>query len=242
MVLLWLTLRPRLRQSIALAGFVCFVRALQHWLRGHRPATSRRRRLSDYAAQQGSCGSSDSPRGGRSRTQPRQQIYDARAQDGNRTLRHGKGLGTAAPQRPGRRAVSGREKPLLWAAAERGDAITAGNLLRSGHPVDEGHSGWTPLMKAAEEGHCEIVAMLLDHRANLEAGNHKGRTVLSFAAAPSMGRRPSMTTLSFLLQARADLEKRDARGETARARALRDGQTQSVDAIDVFKASSVAEG
>lgn len=130
--------------------------------------------------------------------------------------------------------------PRLWEAAERGDALEVDQLLRAGLRVDEAHKGWTPLMKAAEEGHCEVLATLINARANLEAANAKGRTPLSFAAAPSMGRQPILAAVELLLEAGAAVAHKDVRGETARARAARDGFDDSVAAIDAFVALRAA--
>ena len=59
-------------------------------------------------------------------------------------------------------------------------------MLAQGKDPEEVFEGWTPLMKAAEEGALECLRLLLDNKANIEAANRKGRTALSFAAAPSM--------------------------------------------------------
>merc|ERR1711957_210629 len=89
-------------------------------------------------------------------------------------------------------------------------------------------------MKAAEEGHCEILKLLLEAKARVNTTNSKGRTALSFAAAPSMGRQPCIPALELMLDANADWKHEDTRGETARARAVRDGFHESVATIDRF--------
>ena len=96
------------------------------------------------------------------------------------------------------------QKPRLWAAVENGDEDTVHALLTIGCDVDERYMGWTPLMKAAEEGRTMIALQLLAHRADLEAINNKGRTALSFAAAPSGGRPTPRETLAFLMACGAD--------------------------------------
>ena len=70
------------------------------------------------------------------------------------------------------------QKPPLWAAVENGDEDTVHALLAVGCDVDERYMGWTPLMKAAEEGRTMIALQLLAHRADLEAIHKKGRTAL----------------------------------------------------------------
>eukprot|EP00927_Polykrikos_kofoidii_P011858 TRINITY_DN15071_c0_g2_i1.p1 TRINITY_DN15071_c0_g2~~TRINITY_DN15071_c0_g2_i1.p1 ORF type:complete len:538 (-),score=104.66 TRINITY_DN15071_c0_g2_i1:94-1707(-) len=141
-------------------------------------------------------------------------------------------LWQAAEDRPGK--GGGGRKPELWQAAEDGDIIALTRLLHMGRRVDEPYKGWTPLMKASEEGNSEIVVALLKARADMEARNRNGRTALSFAATPSMGRKASVAVVQLLLEAGASLEHQDARGETARDRAVRDGYQESVDRIDAF--------
>lgn len=51
--------------------------------------------------------------------------------------------------------------------------------------VDERHMGWTPMMGAAELGHFNVVPLLLDPRADVNARNNKGRSAVSLAAAPA---------------------------------------------------------
>ena len=127
-----------------------------------------------------------------------------------------------------------KNKPELWQAVEESNIGDVSRLIQSGHSVNCRYEGWTPLMKAAEIGHCEIMKILLEGRADLEATNNKGRTALSFAAAPSRGRQACVNAVSFLLDARANISHVDGRGETAKARAQRDCQLRSVVAIDVF--------
>ena len=62
----------------------------------------------------------------------------------------------------------------------------AGALLDNGADPEERFQGWTPLMKASEEGFVEIMKMLIEMNVDVEAVNRNGRTALSFAAAPSM--------------------------------------------------------
>ena len=79
-------------------------------------------------------------------------------------------------------------KPDLWDAVERGDYVIVDQLLTKGCDIEEKYKGWTSLMKAAEEGHVEIMKSLLERDADIAATNNKGRTALSFAACPSQKR------------------------------------------------------
>ena len=76
-------------------------------------------------------------------------------------------------------------KPRLWKAVEDGDDALVAQLLLSGSDPEERYQGWTPLMKVAEENWVDISRLLLDKSANINAVNKKGRSALSFAAAPS---------------------------------------------------------
>ena len=58
--------------------------------------------------------------------------------------------------------------------------------LNEDRDPEERYSGWTPLMKASEEGLVEIMRLLLKKSVDVEAKNKKGRSALSFAAAPSI--------------------------------------------------------
>lgn len=122
----------------------------------------------------------------------------------------------------------------LYAAAESGDFNSAVKLLDSGQCVNATCQAWTPLMKAAEEGHTELIQLLLSRRASLIASNGKGRDALSFAMAPSARRTPCTAAIKLLLQAKADPDHKDYRGETARARALRNENDESVADIDQY--------
>ena len=129
-----------------------------------------------------------------------------------------------------------KNKPELWAAIERSDAVAVGRLLQSGADTEEKFEGWSPLMKASEEGSVEIVQMLLEKKVDMEASNKNGRTALSFAAAPSMmnGRTPRKTpvdVLRLLLQNGADAARKDKRGMNPRANATK---AKREDALKVF--------
>ena len=117
--------------------------------------------------------------------------------------------------------------PVLWTSVENGDAEEVAKLLENGHSMKETHKLWTPIMKACEEGHTEIAKNLLEYVCDIGAVNKHGRSALSFTAASSMGRTPCLLVLQLLLKAKADVSHKDSRGETARARAIRDGNTQS---------------
>ena len=119
-------------------------------------------------------------------------------------------------------------------AAEVNDLDAAEQLLyRFGHSPNEEapHQGWTPLMKAAEGDHVEIVKLLVENRADLERTNHWGRTALSIAAAPPMGAPTAVNTLRYLVEQGASQISVDNRGRTPRDQAVAE---RRIDAIKIF--------
>ena len=68
---------------------------------------------------------------------------------------------------------------------EKNDLVRVLELLAHDNDPEEKFEGWTPLMKAAEGDAVEVMQALLEKKANIEASNKKGRTSLSFSAAPS---------------------------------------------------------
>lgn len=131
------------------------------------------------------------------------------------------------------------DKPELWAAIERGDETSVSQLLAQGKDPEERHEGWTPLMKAAEEGAVEVIRMLLAKKVDVEAHNKKGRTALSFAAAPSFNsqtkteRDTPVMALRLLLENGADPKHKDDRGCTAKQMASK-GKGRE-DALSIFE-------
>ena len=107
-------------------------------------------------------------------------------------------------------------------------------LLQGSVDVEEKFNGWSPLMKAAEEGHMQIIRELVSKRANLEVTNKKGRGPLSFAAAPSMKRQVSLEALRLLLEAGADPTRMDEGGYTAKERAMMEKRHDAVAVFDEF--------
>jgi len=72
----------------------------------------------------------------------------------------------------------------LWEASMSGQAAEVARLLALGAPTE--HKGWrymqwTPLI-AAERGHIEVVILLVNGGANLEAGDKWGWTAIMWAS------------------------------------------------------------
>lgn len=121
---------------------------------------------------------------------------------------------------------------------ERGDEATVQRLITEGKDIEEKYDGWSPLMKAAEEGHVVIIKQLLEQNADLEVVNRKGRSALSFAAAPSMGRVTSVEALRVLLAAGADAKMEDQTGQTPKSRAQREKREEAVAVFEEFEGKS----
>ena len=162
------------------------------------------------------------PRRGRSRS------HDNFRGGGTRNLNGGRG-GFRRGSKP---------KPELWAAVERNDEALVQQLLAQGKDTEERFEGWTPFMKAAEEGAVEAMRMLLDKKADIEASNRKGRTALSFAAAPSNDgttRRPTpVSCLRLLLERGADVNRKDERGISPKDYAIKDKRDDAIAVLEEF--------
>ena len=125
----------------------------------------------------------------------------------------------------------------LWMAVADGDNDWVQKLLAADSSPHVTHQGWTPLMKAAENNRVDIMRLLIEHRADLEAESHGGRTALSFAAAPSNvrednRRRPSaVDAVRLLLQQGAWVLQKDKSGKTAKGRALAENRQDAVELL-----------
>jgi ankyrin repeat protein len=93
-------------------------------------------------------------------------------------------------------------------------------------------------MKAAEENATEVLRMLIEKKCDIEASNKKGRTAMSFAAAPSNdGSTPRPTpvgTLRLLLESGANPKNKDVRGQTAKDSASRGKRDDSLALFEEF--------
>ena len=141
------------------------------------------------------------------------------------------------PQRNNERRED-KVKPDLWAAVERNDEAGVQQLIALGKDPEEKFEGWSPLMKSAEEGAVEIMRMLLAKDVDLEASNKKGRTAISFAAAPSNNgsevRPTPVATLRLLLESGAKTQHKDVTGVTAKDRAVREKRDDAVAIFEEF--------
>ena len=133
-------------------------------------------------------------------------------------------------------------KPELWLACERNDAEAAEQMLKQGKDIEETFQGWTPLMKAAEEDSVDCLRLLIQRKANIEATNRKGRTALSFAAAPSANnsdgndRPTALEALRILLEHGAVVSHTDDTGKTAKERAKAAERDDAIAILEEFGA------
>ncbi|KIG11404.1 ankyrin repeat domain-containing protein [Caballeronia concitans] len=96
----------------------------------------------------------------------------------------------------------------MMLAALNGDATFVNLLIAKEAEVNK--KGWTPLHYAATNGHDDIVKILLDHSAYIDAGSPNGTTPLMMAA-----RGGHLSTCKLLLDEGADLRVKNQLGMTA---------------------------
>ncbi|HWT72871.1 MAG TPA: ankyrin repeat domain-containing protein [Oxalicibacterium sp.] len=119
--------------------------------------------------------------------------------------------------------ASNGDTPLMLAAFKANKpAVKA--LLEKGAAVNR--PGWTPLHYAAAAGDNEIVQMLLDKSANLDARSPNGTTPIMMAARGS-----HILTVKLLLDAGADATLKNQQGMTAIDFARQAGDKQIVEGL-----------
>ncbi|CAB3750699.1 ankyrin repeat domain-containing protein [Paraburkholderia humisilvae] len=96
----------------------------------------------------------------------------------------------------------------MMMAALNGDVPLVNLLISKGAEVNR--KGWTPLHYAATNGHDDVIKVLLDHSAYIDAGSPNGTTPLMMAA-----RGGHLSTVKLLLDSGADLNVKNQLGLTA---------------------------
>ena len=114
----------------------------------------------------------------------------------------------------------------LYNASFYGDNIAVSTLLAEGVDVNsEGfYGGATSLMAASQNGHIDIVRILLANGANVDAQRDEGQTALIYATV-----HPDIVKL--LLDAGAETELKSILGHTALLYASTEGNTETVKAL-----------
>jgi len=120
-----------------------------------------------------------------------------------------------------------QDESALMIASLKGMNEVASQLLDKGADVNK--PGWTPLHYAATSGQLQILNLLLEHHAYIDAASPNGSTPLMMAA---MYGTPSAVKL--LLEAGADPLLKNDLGLTAIDFAQRANRKESVDIIAAF--------
>jgi uncharacterized protein len=118
------------------------------------------------------------------------------------------------------------ESPLMLASL-KGQARLVQKLIDKGADVNK--PGWAPLHYAATRGHLEVMNILLENHAYIDASSPNGSTPLMMAALYGT---PSAVKL--LLEAGADPTIKNALGLTAIDFAYRDNRAESAEIIAAF--------
>jgi ankyrin repeat protein len=122
--------------------------------------------------------------------------------------------------------TSADESPLMFASLH-GMLDLARKLIAKGADVNK--TGWAPLHYAATRGHVQVMTLLLDNHAYIDAGSPNGTTPLMMAAFYGT---PSAVKL--LLEAGADPSIKNDQALTAIDFAHRNNRQESADIIAAF--------
>lgn len=118
------------------------------------------------------------------------------------------------------------ESPLMMAAL-KGEMALCQLMIRKGADVNK--PGWAPLHYAATSGHLEIMRLLLDAHAYIDAASPNNTTPLMMAAHYG-----TPVAVKLLLEAGADPMLKNDLGLTAIDFAHRGSRTESADLISAF--------
>ena len=152
----------------------------------------------------------------------------------------------------------GRGRTALHYASERGDFKVAEALLSKGAIDEKAWNQCTPLMLAAERGHIDILLHLINHGADVNKKDGRGRTALHYASergdfkvaeallskgaidekawnqcTPLMlaAERGHIDILLYLINRGADVNKKDGRKRTALHYASTRGKMRVIEAL-----------
>jgi uncharacterized protein len=126
------------------------------------------------------------------------------------------------------------ESPLMMAALRGRTEIVRKLVARD---ADVNKTGWTPLHYAATSAHLDIIELLLEHHAYIDAESPNGTTPLMMAAQYG-----SPEAVKLLLEAGADASLKNQRGLGAIDFAYQGGRRPSADLIAGFARATQPKG
>lgn len=132
-------------------------------------------------------------------------------------------------------ALNANGESALMLAALKGHAALAEALIKKGADINK--TGWTPLHYAASASKLDIISLLLDNSAYIDAESPNGTTPLMMAA---MYGTPAAVAL--LLKEGADPKLKNLQGLTALQFAQRANRPDSVEAIAAFLRGKMPSG
>jgi uncharacterized protein len=126
------------------------------------------------------------------------------------------------------------ESPLMMAALRGQTEIVRKLIARD---ADVNKTGWTPLHYAATSAHLEIIALLLENHAYIDAESPNGTTPLMMAAQYG-----SPAAVKLLLESGADATLKNQRGLGAIDFAYQGGRRDSADLLAGYVRSTQPKG
>lgn len=126
------------------------------------------------------------------------------------------------------------ESPLMMASLRGQTEIVRKLIARD---ADVNKTGWTPLHYAATSAHLEIIELLLENHAYIDAESPNGTTPLMMAAQYG-----SPAAVKLLLESGADASLKNQQGLTAIDFARQGGRRDSAELIGSFVRAGPAKG
>jgi ankyrin repeat protein len=118
------------------------------------------------------------------------------------------------------------ESPLMLAALKGQTELCQKLIARD---ADINKPGWTPLHYAASGGHLEVIQLLLDNHAYIDAASPNGSTPLMMAAMYG-----TTAAVQLLLDAGADVQLRNQLKLSALDFAVRGSKVDSIELLTTF--------
>lgn len=119
------------------------------------------------------------------------------------------------------------DESALMLAALKGELALCQSLIKKGADVNK--PGWAPLHYAATNGHLDVMNLLLEENAYIDAASPNGTTPLMMAAHYG-----TESSVKLLLEAGADPLLKNAQGLSALDFAHRGNRTVSANIISAF--------